>query len=143
MGAPGPLHEGLWMGLGRTAWSGRAFKCTPRPTPSHTPHSSLCPHPTHPMQAFADIVGGALATMNLGWMPLFGLLHFAFFFLHYMFASQVGPGSGLVVPASLGSALWPACLLVFGSLPPYCCTKHVQGVAGVSHVKDHHGPQQP
>ena len=40
------------------------------------------------IKAFADAVGGLLATMHLGWMPLFGLLHAAFFLLHYMFASQ-------------------------------------------------------
>mmetsp|Transcript_26048 Transcript_26048/g.66249 ORF Transcript_26048/g.66249 Transcript_26048/m.66249 type:complete len:565 (-) Transcript_26048:1135-2829(-) len=40
------------------------------------------------IKAFADQVGGMLATLNMGWMPLFGLLHAAFFGLHYMFASQ-------------------------------------------------------
>jgi DASS family divalent anion:Na+ symporter len=40
------------------------------------------------IKAFADNVGGMLATLNLGWMPLFGLLHVVFFYLHYMFASQ-------------------------------------------------------
>ena len=40
------------------------------------------------IKAFADAVGGVLASMNLAWQPLFGLLHLAFFYLHYMFASQ-------------------------------------------------------
>jgi DASS family divalent anion:Na+ symporter len=40
------------------------------------------------IKAFAGTVGGALATYNLGWMPVFGILHAAFFLLHYMFASQ-------------------------------------------------------
>ncbi|GAX74927.1 hypothetical protein CEUSTIGMA_g2373.t1 [Chlamydomonas eustigma] len=40
------------------------------------------------IKAFADSVGGVLATLNMGWMPLFGILHAAFFGLHYMFASQ-------------------------------------------------------
>lgn len=40
------------------------------------------------IQAFAGSVGGLLAQLNMGWMPIFGLLHTAFFCLHYMFASQ-------------------------------------------------------
>ena len=37
---------------------------------------------------FADVVGGKLTAMNLGWQPVFGLLNLAYFGLHYMFASQ-------------------------------------------------------
>ncbi len=37
---------------------------------------------------FADIVGGKLSSMNMGWQPVFGLLNGAYFVLHYMFASQ-------------------------------------------------------
>ena len=37
---------------------------------------------------FADIVGGKLTSMNMGWQPVFGLLNGAYFVLHYMFASQ-------------------------------------------------------
>lgn len=37
---------------------------------------------------FADVVGGKLVAMNLGWQPVFGLLNLAYFGLHYMFASQ-------------------------------------------------------
>lgn len=33
-------------------------------------------------------MGGVLATYNLSWMAVFGILHVAFFTLHYMFASQ-------------------------------------------------------
>lgn len=40
------------------------------------------------IKAFADGVGSLLASLNMGWMPLFGLLHLSFFGLHYMFASQ-------------------------------------------------------
>lgn len=40
------------------------------------------------IKAFADAVGGTLASLNLGWQPLFALLHLVFFALHYMFASQ-------------------------------------------------------
>ena len=37
---------------------------------------------------FADVVGGKLTAMNLGWQPVFGLLNLSYFGLHYMFASQ-------------------------------------------------------
>lgn len=37
---------------------------------------------------FADQIGTTLAAMNLGWGPLFALLHLAFFYIHYLFASQ-------------------------------------------------------
>jgi divalent anion:Na+ symporter, DASS family len=40
------------------------------------------------IKAFATHVGGFLATLNMTWMPLFVMLHLAFFYLHYMFASQ-------------------------------------------------------
>ena len=33
-------------------------------------------------------VDGYLEALDIGWMPLFGLLHLAFFTLHYTFASQ-------------------------------------------------------
>jgi DASS family divalent anion:Na+ symporter len=37
---------------------------------------------------FADVVGGKLTALNMGWQPVFGLLNIAYFGLHYMFASQ-------------------------------------------------------
>ena len=37
---------------------------------------------------FAQQIGASLNALNLGWGPLFGLLHVAFFYLHYLFASQ-------------------------------------------------------
>jgi divalent anion:Na+ symporter, DASS family len=37
---------------------------------------------------FAGQIGSALSAMNLGWGPLFALLHVAFFYIHYLFASQ-------------------------------------------------------
>lgn len=37
---------------------------------------------------FASQIGSTLSAMNLGWGPLFGLLHVAFFYIHYLFASQ-------------------------------------------------------
>jgi len=39
---------------------------------------------------FAQMVGAALAQAKLNWMASFGLLHSAFFWCHYLFASQVG-----------------------------------------------------
>lgn len=40
------------------------------------------------IKAFADGVGVMLASLNMGWMSLFFLLHVTFYLLHYMFASQ-------------------------------------------------------
>jgi hypothetical protein len=37
---------------------------------------------------FAGIVGEQLTALNLGWQPVFFILHTAFFGLHYLFASQ-------------------------------------------------------
>ncbi len=37
---------------------------------------------------FADTVGRQLASANLGWQPVFGLLSVVYYGLHYMFASQ-------------------------------------------------------
>lgn len=44
-------------------------------------------------------VGNQLVAANLGWPAVFGLLNVAYYALHYMFASQVGP--------------WPFCLGLF------------------------------
>jgi di/tricarboxylate transporter len=38
--------------------------------------------------AFADLMGSQLSAMNLGWEPVFFILHFAFFTIHYLFAGQ-------------------------------------------------------
>jgi DASS family divalent anion:Na+ symporter len=38
--------------------------------------------------AFASAVGTALSAMKLHWTAVFGILHTAFFALHYLFASQ-------------------------------------------------------
>lgn len=40
------------------------------------------------INVFADKVGAMLTSLNMGWMPIFGLLHITFFGLHYFFASQ-------------------------------------------------------
>jgi di/tricarboxylate transporter len=37
---------------------------------------------------FANVVGGKLTTMNLGWPAVAALLSVAYYGLHYMFASQ-------------------------------------------------------
>lgn len=37
---------------------------------------------------FANVVGGKLTTMNLGWPAVAALLSVAYYALHYMFASQ-------------------------------------------------------
>jgi divalent anion:Na+ symporter, DASS family len=37
---------------------------------------------------FANQIGSVLSSMNLGWPGLFALLHVAFFYIHYLFASQ-------------------------------------------------------
>uniref|UniRef100_A0A7S0YIH5 Uncharacterized protein n=1 Tax=Polytomella parva TaxID=51329 RepID=A0A7S0YIH5_9CHLO len=43
----------------------------------------------------AKLVGGALQKHKLGWQAAFGILHLAYFFAHYCFASQVGHVSAL------------------------------------------------
>jgi DASS family divalent anion:Na+ symporter len=40
------------------------------------------------IQVFADFMGGYLSQLNMGWMPIFGILHLSFFLIHYVFASQ-------------------------------------------------------
>ncbi len=72
------------------------------------------------VKAFADSVGGVLASLHLGWLPLFALLHLVFYVLHYLFASQtahvgalyaafcammLAAGACVCVQARAGSAL--------------------------------------
>ena len=40
------------------------------------------------ISTFAAGVGAQLTGLNLGWQPVFFILHVAFFSLHYLFASQ-------------------------------------------------------
>ncbi|KAF8064503.1 DIT2-1 [Scenedesmus sp. PABB004] len=40
------------------------------------------------ISTFAGMVGAQLNSLNLGWQPVFFILHAAFFALHYLFASQ-------------------------------------------------------
>ncbi|KAK9799330.1 hypothetical protein WJX73_004629 [Symbiochloris irregularis] len=44
---------------------------------------------------FSDQVGKKLASLNMGWTGIFGLLNIAYFGLHYMFASQTAHVSAL------------------------------------------------
>lgn len=44
---------------------------------------------------FSDLVGKRLASLNMGWTGIFGLLNIAYFGLHYMFASQTAHVSAL------------------------------------------------
>ncbi|GMH38397.1 hypothetical protein BSKO_06281 [Bryopsis sp. KO-2023] len=37
---------------------------------------------------FSDKCGSLLASLNMGWQPVFVILHGVFFFIHYLFASQ-------------------------------------------------------
>jgi Sodium:sulfate symporter transmembrane region len=60
---------------------------------------------------FANVVGGKLTTMNLGWPAVAALLSVAYYGLHYMFASQtahVGAlySAFLAMMLSAGGRLW-------------------------------------
>ena len=70
------------------------------------------------IQAFAGAVGGMLATLKMSWMPIFGILHVAFFLLHYMFASQTAHVGALY-------SAFCAMMLSAGGLAgrsPSCCS---------------------
>jgi DASS family divalent anion:Na+ symporter len=82
------------------------------------------------IKAFADSVGGMLATLNMSWMPLFGLLHAVFFYLHYMFASQTAHVGALYsafcammlsagVPPVLAAMTLAYSINLFGSISHY------------------------
>lgn len=45
----------------------------------------------------ADTMAKWLTSFNLGWMPLFFILHFVYFMVHYFFASQTAHVGALVV----------------------------------------------
>jgi hypothetical protein len=60
----------------------------PIPLPLLPPHFHPQLNNLGVIQVFANSVGGQLSTLHLPWMPLFGLLHLAFFTMHYFFASQ-------------------------------------------------------
>ncbi|KAL6754020.1 2-oxoglutarate/malate translocator [Haematococcus lacustris] len=82
------------------------------------------------IKAFADHMGGALTSLNMSWMPLFGLLHVLFFGLHYMFASQTAHVGALYsafcammlsagVPPVLAAMTLAYSINLFGSLTHY------------------------
>lgn len=79
---------------------------------------------------FADVVGGKLVEMNLGWQAVFGLLNVAYFLLHYMFASQTAHVGALYsaflammltagVPGLLAALSLAYCSNLFGSTTHY------------------------
>ena len=70
---------------------------------------------------FADVVGGKLTALNMGWQPVFGLLNIAYFGLHYMFASQtahVGALYAAFLAMMLSAGERP---LLFACWPAYYC----------------------
>lgn len=79
---------------------------------------------------FADVVGGKLVAMNLGWQAVFGLLNVCYFALHYMFASQTAHVGALYsaflammlaagVPGLLAALSLAYCSNLFGSITHY------------------------
>ncbi|KAL3130986.1 cytochrome P450-dit2 [Trebouxia sp. C0009 RCD-2024] len=79
---------------------------------------------------FADVVGGKLVAMNMGWPAVFGLLNLAYFLLHYMFASQTAHVGALYsaflammlsagVPGMLAALSLAYCSNLFGSVTHY------------------------
>eukprot|EP00210_Caulerpa_lentillifera_P000191 g186.t1 len=50
------------------------------------------------IKALADSCGGFLASLNMGWMPIFFMLNFGYFIVHYLFASQTAHVGALFVP---------------------------------------------
>eukprot|EP00798_Chlamydomonas_sp_ICE-L_P023569 gene23569-9093_t len=82
------------------------------------------------ISAFADSMGSVLATFNLPWMAVFGILHIAFFYLHYMFASQTAHVGALYsafcammlaagVPPILAAMSLAYSINLFGSMTHY------------------------
>ncbi|PNW81792.1 hypothetical protein CHLRE_06g260450v5 [Chlamydomonas reinhardtii] len=82
------------------------------------------------INAFAGAMGNVLTSLNMGWMPLFGLLHVAFFVMHYMFASQTAHVGALYsafcammlasgVPPVLAAMSLAYSINLFGSITHY------------------------
>ncbi len=77
---------------------------------------------------FADVVGGKLVAINLGWQAVFGLLNVCYFALHYMFASQTAHVEALYSAllalmlaageASVPRATWHRCLCTDSNVGP-------------------------
>ena len=49
------------------------------------------------IKALADNAAGVLANLKMGWMPIFFILHFIYFIVHYLFASQTAHVGALLV----------------------------------------------
>lgn len=49
------------------------------------------------IKAMADGCASYLASLNMGWMPIFFVLNFAYFIVHYLFASQTAHVGALMV----------------------------------------------
>ncbi|KAG2492701.1 hypothetical protein HYH03_009114 [Edaphochlamys debaryana] len=82
------------------------------------------------ISTFAGAMGNVLTGLNMGWMPLFGLLHLAFFGMHYMFASQTAHVGALYsafcammlasgVPPVLAAMTLAYSVNLFGSITHY------------------------
>ncbi|KXZ52146.1 hypothetical protein GPECTOR_10g775 [Gonium pectorale] len=80
--------------------------------------------------AFAGAMGNLLTGLNMGWLPLFGLLHVAFYVIHYMFASQTAHVGALYsafcammlaagVPPVLAAMSLAYSINLFGSITHY------------------------
>ncbi len=80
---------------------------------------------------FADVVGGKLTTMNMGWPAVCGLLSLAYYGLHYMFASQtahVGAlySAFLAMMLSAGELTFNICSDTFNLIEgqfDFCCSE--------------------
>lgn len=88
---------------------------------------------------FADVVGGKLVAMNMGWQAVFGLLNVAYFLLHYMFASQTAHVGALYSAflAMMLSAGESACL-IFPKKLSYNCVLQLPFVAYAASCFDTH-----
>ncbi|GIL77807.1 hypothetical protein Vretimale_6661 [Volvox reticuliferus] len=82
------------------------------------------------ISAFANSMGSLLTGLNMGWLPIFGLLHAAFFVIHYMFASQTAHVGALYsafcammlasgVPPVLAAMSLAYAVNLFGSITHY------------------------
>ncbi|GFR42213.1 hypothetical protein Agub_g3104 [Astrephomene gubernaculifera] len=82
------------------------------------------------ISVFAQAMGKLLTSLNMGWMPLFGLLHVAFYGIHYMFASQTAHVGALYsafcammlaagVPPVLAAMSLAYSINLFGSISHY------------------------
>mmetsp|Transcript_912 Transcript_912/g.1363 ORF Transcript_912/g.1363 Transcript_912/m.1363 type:complete len:565 (+) Transcript_912:100-1794(+) len=82
------------------------------------------------IKAFAGSAGALLTSLDMHWMPIFGMLHVAFFTIHYMFASQTAHVGALYsafctmmltagVPPVLAAMSLAYSINLFGSITHY------------------------